>query len=281
VFQEFSKFSKSGINNFLSKESKVFNVEFQCRQCKSWQVQQVEIKGFQIVGSQLVLCSNCNKYFSISNLMGLIKRFFRPITINNIETISSHNIFIDSVAACSALVITADEAIKREEVKEFFDFIRNIYKTTDSIEYAKSRLNFYLTNRQVISSVIKNLNKIEINARLAVIELLFCIAFADNDFDRREEQSIKDVAISINVDNDSYAKIRSQFSGLKDNDFQILGINEITDFSEIKSAYRRKCLEFHPDKYQNLPESFQEFAKQQFQIVQAAYERLRKRFENV
>ncbi|MBF0545285.1 MAG: J domain-containing protein [Candidatus Riflebacteria bacterium] len=50
-----------------------------------------------------------------------------------------------------------------------------------------------------------------------------------------------------------------------------LGIASDATFEDIKLAYKTKCKEFHPDLYQNLPMSFQEFAKQEFQKIQEAF----------
>ncbi|MBF0410753.1 MAG: J domain-containing protein [Candidatus Riflebacteria bacterium] len=63
--------------------------------------------------------------------------------------------------------------------------------------------------------------------------------------------------------------------------FARLGLTAEASFEEVKSAYKNKCKEFHPDLYQNLPSSFQDFAKQEFQKIQEAFAYLRDFFQNV
>ena len=41
----------------------------------------------------------------------------------------------------------------------------------------------------------------------------------------------------------------------------LLGVGELTTVKEIKRAYKKKVIAYHPDKYQNLPEEFQNVAR--------------------
>ncbi|KAN0071217.1 DnaJ domain containing protein [Elaphomyces granulatus] len=65
------------------------------------------------------------------------------------------------------------------------------------------------------------------------------------------------------------------------NPYQVLGIEEQATADEIKSAYRKKALQHHPDK---VPTEAQEAAKQTFQEIACAYailsdERRRRRYD--
>ena len=46
--------------------------------------------------------------------------------------------------------------------------------------------------------------------------------------------------------------------------------------AEIKKAYRKKCLEFHPDKLasKGLPEEFMKFSNEQMIKIQDAYNKI-------
>ena len=56
--------------------------------------------------------------------------------------------------------------------------------------------------------------------------------------------------------------------------YRILGISASASDAEIKSAWRKKVLEFHPDKVQakGLPEAFVAFANEQSRKLNQAYE---------
>ena len=60
--------------------------------------------------------------------------------------------------------------------------------------------------------------------------------------------------------------------------YQVLGCTEAATDDEIKSAYRKKCRDFHPDLLQSkgLPEEFITFAEKEMQRINQAYDAIRK-----
>ena len=58
--------------------------------------------------------------------------------------------------------------------------------------------------------------------------------------------------------------------------YKILGIQETATEEEIKKAYRKLAVKYHPDKVQHLGKEFQSGAKEKFQRIQEAYETIKK-----
>ena len=56
--------------------------------------------------------------------------------------------------------------------------------------------------------------------------------------------------------------------------YQILEITEEASDDEVKKAYRRMAMKYHPDKVLDLREEFQKAAAEKFRKVQEAYERI-------
>ena len=62
-----------------------------------------------------------------------------------------------------------------------------------------------------------------------------------------------------------------------DSDYRILGITEQATDEEVKKAYRKMAISFHPDKVAQMGEEYQKGAKEKFQQIQDAYENIKKK----
>jgi len=58
--------------------------------------------------------------------------------------------------------------------------------------------------------------------------------------------------------------------------YKILEINQNATDDEVKKAYRKMALKFHPDKLSGLGAEFEKNGKEKFQKVQEAYEKIKK-----
>ena len=59
--------------------------------------------------------------------------------------------------------------------------------------------------------------------------------------------------------------------------YQILEINSSVSDSVVKKAYRKLAVKHHPDKVVHLGESYQKSAKEKFQKISEAYEKIKTR----
>jgi DnaJ like chaperone protein len=58
--------------------------------------------------------------------------------------------------------------------------------------------------------------------------------------------------------------------------YEILGVARGADESEIKKAYRKMAMKYHPDKVRGLGEQHEKSANEKFIKVQDAYEQIKK-----
>jgi DnaJ like chaperone protein len=62
-----------------------------------------------------------------------------------------------------------------------------------------------------------------------------------------------------------------------DSDYKILGIEATASDEEVKRAYRKMAIAFHPDKVAQMGKEYQKGAKEKFQQIQDAYENIKKK----
>jgi DnaJ like chaperone protein len=80
----------------------------------------------------------------------------------------------------------------------------------------------------------------------------------------------------MGINNSDYESIQAMFVPNTEADFKILEITPAATDEELKKAYRRMAMKYHPDKVSHLGEDFQQAAKEKFQKVNQAYENIKK-----
>lgn len=113
-------------------------------------------------------------------------------------------------------------------------------------------------------------------ARLQLIHLLFGVASVDGKIDSSELNVINQIASYLGIRTNDYLSIKAMFFKETDGDYKILEIEKSATDEEVKKAYRRMAVKYHPDKVSHLGEEFQKGAKEKFQKVQEAFENIKK-----
>ncbi|MCB0409375.1 MAG: TerB family tellurite resistance protein [Flavobacteriales bacterium] len=113
-------------------------------------------------------------------------------------------------------------------------------------------------------------------ARLQLIHLLFGVAIVDGKIDDSELNVINQIASYLGIRTNDYLSIKAMFFKETDGDYKILEIDKSASDDEVKKAYRRMAVKYHPDKVSHLGEEFQKGAKEKFQKVQEAFENIKK-----
>ena len=66
--------------------------------------------------------------------------------------------------------------------------------------------------------------------------------------------------------------IFAQYRPVQDNNYTILEISPNATNEEVKKAYRKLAIKYHPDKVATLGEDVQKAAEEKFKVISKAYE---------
>jgi DnaJ like chaperone protein len=113
-------------------------------------------------------------------------------------------------------------------------------------------------------------------ARLQLLHLLFGVALVDGEIHAAELNVINQIASYLGIRTNDYLSIKAMFFKEVDGDYKILEIDKSATDDEVKKAYRRMAVKYHPDKVSHLGEEFQNGAKEKFQKVQEAFSNIKK-----
>lgn len=112
--------------------------------------------------------------------------------------------------------------------------------------------------------------------RLQIIHYLFGISKADGHVHELELSTIHTISNYLGVSQADFNSLKAMYFQDTQSDYQILEIPATASDEELKRAYRKMAVKFHPDKVAALGEEVQKAAKEKFQRVQKAYENIKK-----
>jgi len=112
--------------------------------------------------------------------------------------------------------------------------------------------------------------------RLQIIHYLFGISKADGHVHELELQTIQTIANYLGVRAADFESLKAMYFRDTNSDYKILEIEPTVGYDEVKKAYRKMAVKFHPDKVAALGEEVQKAANEKFQKVQQAYENIKK-----
>ena len=184
--------------------------------------------------------------------------------------------FIMGLLILTAAVMKADGKVMKSEL----NFVKEYFTKNFGNDNLQNRLDIL---RQLLDKnidVYQTCEKIRISfpyaTKLQLLHYLFGIAVADNDCTKAEKDLIERIANLIGLSQADYKSIEAMYFQVTDSAYVILQIERNATDEEIKRAYKRMCIKYHPDKVAHLGEEAQKAANEKFQEINNAYEQIKK-----
>lgn len=185
--------------------------------------------------------------------------------------------YVMSLLVLVSAVMKADGKIMKSEldyVKKFM--VQNFGEASarEAIKLLRDLLKQNIPVNEVCRQIKQNMNY---SARLQLLHFLFGIAQADGLIGDSERELIEHTAREMGINDHDFKSIQAMFVRDMNADYKILEITPEATNDELKKAYRRMAMKYHPDKVSHLGEDFQKAAKEKFQMVNQAYENIKKK----
>ena len=184
--------------------------------------------------------------------------------------------FVMSLLVLVAAVMKADGKVLRSEL----DYVKNYLvrsfgpgRATEAVAMLKDILAQNIQVEQVCNQIQANL---DYSSRLQLMHFLFGIAQADGSISIPEQNIIDKISYYLGIQSGDYTSIKSMFVKDTDSSYKILGLEKSATDDEVKKAYRKMAVKYHPDKVSYLGEDVQKAAKEKFQKVSEAFDQIKK-----
>lgn len=238
-------------------------------------------KGIEsITGSNNIRCPYCGIDISLNDFRNQrCSACNHELGIDEARTNDDRQfVFYVSLASLAAKMAKADGVVTSDEIKAFDRFIReDINLDTRERKIVAELFNEAKTSPASATQIamqFKNIIGFQPNVMQMLIQLLFQISMADGKFHPAEERFIKDVAGVFGLSQVEFDQIKAMFIKGNGSVYQVLGVNKSSGDEEIKSAYRKLVIQYHPDKLiaKGMPEDFIKNANQKMAEINNAYD---------
>ncbi len=193
----------------------------------------------------------------------------------NINT-TARDGFIASLLVLMAAVMKADGKVVRSElsfVKAYLVRTFGEQKASEALLMLREILNKEIPVRDVCTQIKAN---VDYSSRLELLHLLFEVAKSDGSIPQAELNVLQEVAKYLGLSATDYTSILNMYIESTESAYKILEISAEATDDEVKKAYRKMALKYHPDKVSHLGEEFQKTAGEKFRKVNEAYEKIKK-----
>jgi DnaJ like chaperone protein len=184
--------------------------------------------------------------------------------------------YVMSLLVLVAAVMKADGKILKSELdytKQFFVRSFGSAAAGEAIKILRDLINQNIPVTDVCIQIRKNMDH---PSRLQLLHFLFGIAAADGQIHESEHKLIAHIAMQMGISEKDYQSIESMFVANTDAAYKILEIEPVATDEELKKAFRKMALKYHPDKVHYLGDDIQKAANNKFQKVNEAWETIKK-----
>ena len=169
----------------------------------------------------------------------------------------------------------ADGTVSKDEVLFVKDFFIREFGVETASRMMK-QLKIFVTEKVPVEQICRQISQIfDPPSRLLIIHFLHGLANADGRETVEEQQVINRIAALLGI---SQSENRSAGSMYKDDlksCYDILEVSENASDEEVKKAYKKAAVKYHPDRVASLGPDVQKEANERFAKINAAYDKIK------
>ena len=182
-----------------------------------------------------------------------------------------------SIIVLIACVIKSDGRVLKSEINYIKPFLLKTFGEAgakQALLLLKELLKQDIDAKAVAQQIGQHINY---STRLELVHLLVAVANADGELHELELEIISSISMNMSVQDADYQSILALYQRSKDANwaYTALEITPSATNEEVKKAYRRMAMKYHPDKVANAGEEIRQQATDKFRAINEAYEHIK------
>ncbi len=204
---------------------------------------------------------------------------YKQVEINATTSNTQHraNDFQIALLVLMSAVAKADGRVVKDELSVIKRFLIQNYGEEGAREAWQILNQLLKQNINVAEVATQCASNLNYSVRLQLLNMLFSIAAGDGIVVDAEISVIKNIARYMRITDADLASISAMFIKQSNPDwaYQVLELSSNCTNEDIKKAYRRMAMKYHPDKVNSLGEEVKQNATEKFRKVKEAYDHLK------
>lgn len=183
--------------------------------------------------------------------------------------------FVITFVVLTASVMNADGKVVKSEldfVKKYFIKFFGEDQAKDMLHILRDILKKEIQVNEVTHQVQQHMNYA---SRLQVLHFLYGVAQADGQITNDEARIIEQIALGIGISSTDQVSIKNMYIEESDSAYKILEVSPDATDDEVKKAYKKMAIKYHPDKVSFLGENARLASEEKFKNLTQAYEKIK------
>lgn len=202
----------------------------------------------------------------------------------------THNAFVFLLVNILVKIAQIDGKVTKDEINTIHRFFQhNLHYTQNQLYWVKELVKEALGSTVSLENLLQEFRqKFTYEPRLILLELIYQVLYSNEHVSDAELQLARNISeyleISAYDQRSIEAKYRAGFRAAAAPEepsdsryYEILGLAPGAGFSEVKTAYRKLSMKYHPDKVGHLGDEFKKVAEEKMKELNGAYEYLKKK----
>lgn len=221
--------------------------------------------------------------FAVGGPIGALVGFLFGSIVDSVETVNvstsgkpTHGDYTMSLLVLIAAMLKADGKILKSEldyVKKFLVSNFGVEGAQEALVMLKELLEKEIPVEQVCVQIRSN---VDYSSRLQLLHFLVGLANSDGAMHPEETELLNKIAQYLGITDKDKMSIDSMFRNTIEDYYKILEIEPSATNDDVKKAYRKMAVKYHPDKVAYLGEDVKKGANEKFQKLNEAYEKIKK-----
>ena len=245
-----------------------------------------EVLGIMVFGVLFLLLIGIGAFWAFTFY---VRRQINAYERSQTET---HNTFVYLLVNILVKIAQIDGKVTRDEVKTIRHFFQySLHYSQSKLLWVKELIKEALASSVSLDSLLQEFReKFAYEPRLILLEMVYQVLYSNEAVSEAELRLARNIGgylgISAYDQRSTEAKYQAGYRGAaepagavsEEKYYAILGLAPGADFTEIKAAYRKLSMKYHPDKVGHLGEEFKKVAEEKMKEINSAYEYLKKKF---